>query len=140
MEEATKQCPHCGETILLIAKKCKHCGELLDERVVVSSEPKNSGVAIILCHFLGAYGIHRFYTGYIGVGIAQLLTCGGFGIWVLVDWVSLLFDEYKDTQGRKLANYGKTVPIISLSIMLVALYLMMLIVLFTMFAGLLELE
>ena len=25
-----KQCPMCGETILMAAKKCKHCGEILD--------------------------------------------------------------------------------------------------------------
>lgn len=28
----TKQCPYCGEEILLAAKKCKHCGEWLEEK------------------------------------------------------------------------------------------------------------
>jgi hypothetical protein len=27
----TKNCPHCGEQILLVATKCKHCGEFLTE-------------------------------------------------------------------------------------------------------------
>lgn len=30
-ENATKNCPYCGESISTIAKKCKHCGEIIDE-------------------------------------------------------------------------------------------------------------
>ena len=30
-ENATKNCPYCGESISVIAKKCKHCGEIIDE-------------------------------------------------------------------------------------------------------------
>ena len=30
-ENATKNCPYCGESISIIAKKCKHCGEIIDE-------------------------------------------------------------------------------------------------------------
>ena len=38
IDSPTKQCPHCGETILEIAKKCKYCKEYLDGRV-----PNNKG-------------------------------------------------------------------------------------------------
>lgn len=31
MEEETKQCPFCGESIKVQAKKCKHCGKWLNE-------------------------------------------------------------------------------------------------------------
>lgn len=34
---------------------------------------------------LGLFGGHRFYLGNIGIGIIQLFTAGGFGIWWLVD-------------------------------------------------------
>ena len=33
VDDATKRCPYCGETILVAAKKCKHCGEFLDESI-----------------------------------------------------------------------------------------------------------
>lgn len=32
MEDATKRCPYCGETIKTTAIKCKHCGEWLAEK------------------------------------------------------------------------------------------------------------
>jgi hypothetical protein len=31
VDNETKACPYCGETILSVARKCKHCGEFLDD-------------------------------------------------------------------------------------------------------------
>ena len=44
---------------------------------------KSKLTAILLCYFLGNLGIHRFYLGYTLIGIIQLLTFGGFLIWVI---------------------------------------------------------
>ncbi len=33
MEEKTKLCPYCGETIFEVAVKCKHCGEWLNNNL-----------------------------------------------------------------------------------------------------------
>lgn len=50
-------------------------------------------IAALLCFFLGGLGIHRFYLGYTTIGIIQLLTAGGCGIWVLIDFVRILMGD-----------------------------------------------
>ena len=50
---------------------------------------KSKVVALILSIFLGELGIDRFYLGYIGTGILKLITCGGFGIWWLIDLIKI---------------------------------------------------
>ena len=41
----------------------------------------------LLCLLLGPLGVHRFYVGKTGSGIAQIITFGGLGIWVLIDFI-----------------------------------------------------
>lgn len=50
----------------------------------------NQTVAVLLCFFLGAIGVHRFYLGDTLIGVIQLLTLGGLGIWSLIDFIRLL--------------------------------------------------
>ena len=53
--------------------------------------------------FLGAFGVGRFYTGHVGIGLIQLFTCGGFGIWALIDAIMMLAsNNFLDKQGRPL--------------------------------------
>ena len=50
---------------------------------------KEPQTALIISLFLGTYGIDRFYIGDTGAGIGKLLTCGGLGIWTIIDWFSI---------------------------------------------------
>ena len=51
---------------------------------------KSKTTAILLCFFLGFFGIHRFYLGYTLIGIIQFLTGGGIVVWALVDFLRLI--------------------------------------------------
>ncbi|MBR4968962.1 MAG: TM2 domain-containing protein [Alistipes sp.] len=74
--------------------------EELNNAVVKSS--RNWIVALLLCWFFGALGVHRFYVGKTGTGIAQLLTLGGLGIWVLIDFIMILVGAFTDNEGNRL--------------------------------------
>jgi TM2 domain-containing membrane protein YozV len=47
---------------------------------------KDPTTILIVSILAGALGIDRFMIGDTGLGVGKLLTCGGFGIWTIVDW------------------------------------------------------
>jgi TM2 domain-containing membrane protein YozV len=63
---------------------------------------KSKVTTAVLCLLLGYLGIHRFYTGHTKVGIIQLLTGGGLGIWALWDFIQILRNRYVDGSGQVL--------------------------------------
>jgi hypothetical protein len=73
----------------------------------VTGEPlsdKQKLIAGLLQLFLGGFGVGRFYLGYTGIGIAQLVTCGGLGIWALIDAILIFVGKVPDSQGRPLRD------------------------------------
>lgn len=112
----TKFCKHCGGKIPADAVLCTLCGRQVEELSQSAQQPqiiinndnintntntnmvgvpgmraKNKWVAVLLCFFLGVFGIHRFYEGKIGTGLIYLLTFGIGGVGVLIDFIILLF-------------------------------------------------
>lgn len=65
---------------------------------------KSKLAAGLLQIFVGTFGVGRFYTGHIGIAVAQLLTCGGFGIWSLIDGILMLTGSVDDADGLPLRD------------------------------------
>jgi TM2 domain-containing membrane protein YozV len=66
------------------------------------SNQKSYVTALLLSLFLGGLGIDRFYLGYTGLGIAKLLTLGGFGIWALIDFIMIAMRKVTAANGSAL--------------------------------------
>lgn len=64
---------------------------------------KSKVAALILCFLFGFLGAHRFYLGYTMLGIIQLVTCGGLGIWAFVDLIMIAVGKLNDAQGNSLS-------------------------------------
>lgn len=69
-------------------------------------------VALLLCWFFGMLGVHRFYVGKTGTGIAMLLLTITFfgmivtGIWVLIDLIVIASGTFKDNDGCVLEKWS----------------------------------
>ncbi|WNI16964.1 TM2 domain-containing protein [Actinacidiphila sp. ITFR-21] len=64
---------------------------------------KSKVTAGVLQLLLGGFGVGRFYTGHTGMALAQLFTCGGCGVWALIDGIMLLAGkDQTDAEGRVL--------------------------------------
>lgn len=62
---------------------------------------KDPTTSLIVSILAGTLGIDRFIIGDTGLGIAKLLTCGGFYIWAIVDWF-LIMGRTREINAEKL--------------------------------------
>ncbi len=85
-------CPNCGEPCAPGAAVCVKCGVAFVSPQQVGNKSKM--VAGLLGIFLGSIGVHRFYLGYTGLGIVQivvtLVTCGLGGLWGFIEGILIL--------------------------------------------------
>lgn len=51
---------------------------------------KDPTTILIVSLLGGNLGIDRFMIGDTGLGIGKLITCGGFGIWAIIDWFMIM--------------------------------------------------
>lgn len=101
-------CYKCGQQIDDEAVVCPHCGcatkNYIPQKGMVSGtygsevSEKSRLVALLLCIFLGCFGVHRFYLGKSGTGVIWLLTAGCFGIGCIIDIIFIACGYMKDKQ------------------------------------------
>ena len=71
--------------------------------------PKSKMTAGLLGIFLGAFGVHRFYLGFTGLGVAQIavtvFTCGLGSLWGVVEGILILTGSIdRDADGQLLVD------------------------------------
>lgn len=112
-------CRNCGIRIPDHSAYCEACGTPTSRAPAGSAPPTVGGppppyayhpaarsriAAGLFGIFLGSLGIHRFYLGYIGLGIIQiivtLITFGIGGIWGFIEGIVILAGGFKtDARG-----------------------------------------
>lgn len=103
-------CKHCGAEINDNAVVCVKCGCAVNDsaQTIRTLDPGVSDkewlITGALCFFLGFLGAHRFYVGKMSTAILMLITCGGCGIWTLIDFLMIVSEKFTDDQGKVIKN------------------------------------
>jgi hypothetical protein len=68
--------------------------------------PKQFMITLLLAcgGAFGFFGLHRFYSGHIVLGLVQFFTLGGCGFWQMYDIYLIVTGKYTDSSGRPLAK------------------------------------
>lgn len=77
----------------------------MDDMTISTPSDKKILIAALLCFCLGFIGMHRFYVGKNGTAILQLLTGGGLGIRMLIDFIILIMGNFHDKQDNRLCYW-----------------------------------
>lgn len=111
-------CPNCGSEVPEGANNCQNCGVSLASEQQAQSQSntvnnegqaKSKLVAGLLGIFLGGFGVHNFYLGFITKGIIQiivsLVTCGLGAWWGIIEGILILAGNIKvDAKGIPLKD------------------------------------
>lgn len=103
---ASTFCQGCGQGLVATAAVCPKCGTPTRNSTIGGVSDKSRTVASVLCFFLGGFGVHRFYVGKVGTGVAMIFTLGGLGIWVLIDFIMILAGSFRDVDRRQVKNWS----------------------------------
>jgi len=84
MDDSMEFCPKCGVRQANIVESTVNDSVAGERRI-------NKYIFTWVGTFSAGYtGVDRFMRGQIGLGILKLLTAGGMGIWVLIDFIVAL--------------------------------------------------
>jgi len=121
-------CPQCGRQMMIAREHwhgwvaCPHCPHRFEPIREYRRDPRNlamSGsslisarsrfVAGVLGIFLGWVGVHRFYLGFVGIGLLQILVSlltGGIGgaLWGIAEGILCLTGHVRDADGLPLRD------------------------------------
>jgi TM2 domain-containing membrane protein YozV len=97
-------CSSCGAVIKKAAEICPKCG--VRQKEVYMGESSRWITLLLLSIFFGSLGVDRFYVGKIGTGVAKLITCGGAGIWWIIDIILIVTDNFTDCNGNAIKQRG----------------------------------
>ena len=112
-------CKQCGKPIDDGQELCEDCAKndnaqqatqnTTSNSSTVTPESKSKLAAGLLGIFLGGWGIHNFYLGFTGKGIAQIIvtivTCGIGSLWGFVEGILILTGSINtDAQGIPLKD------------------------------------
>jgi len=82
------------------------------KKMGIKISDKSRLITFLLAFFLGGLGIHRFYVGKTGSGVAMLLltllspftlfiSLIVVGIWTFMDWIVILVGRFEDEYGAR---------------------------------------
>jgi TM2 domain-containing membrane protein YozV len=99
----SNMCWSCGKPTTPGAELCMNCGVRLAN--AANTSEKSRLAAGLFGIFLGEFGVHRFYLGFVGLGIVQiivtLVTFGIGGLWGVIEGIVILAGGFnKDGKGR----------------------------------------
>ena len=101
--EGKKHCANCGAEVGENAAVCLACGCAIKEEsnknkaVSENLNGQDKMTMILVCLFLGGFGVHNFMMGEKKKGILKIVLtflCGIGGIMALIDLIKLATDKY----------------------------------------------
>jgi len=90
-------CANCGHAIAPNADVCMNCGVAVKNAASGNLNGQDKIVMILICFFLGGFGIHNFMMGETKKGVFKIIMtflCGIGGILALIDLIKIAMGSY----------------------------------------------